>query len=407
MKVALLTSVAAALLLCSVGTAEPQFVPLFNGKDLDGWVQRNGTAKYEVVDGTIVGTTVKGSPNSFLCTARDYGDFLLEFEAKVDVGLNSGVQIRSGQYAEETNTKIYRDGQFLDKTFEAGRVHGYQVEISDEKSGDSGGIFDEARRGWIENNGSDPAAAAAFQDNAWNHFRVSCMGDHIQVWVNGVQTTDLVDSYTLSGFIALQVHTYGGDTPKQVRWRNLRIADLGAHFWKPLWDGKNLDDWTTAGDGEWTVENGVLRGRNAAAGANGMLFHNRTYGDFTIRFKFNPGAGNSGFFFRCEKLDHAPSVAGFQAEIDPAGDTGGLYETGGRNWVARVEPEFIAAVLDPAGWNEMTVSAHGRRIAVHVNGRQTVELIDDPGRLEGLIAVQVHSNQQVEVAFKDFEILSE
>ena len=62
---------------------------------MNGWTQKNGTATYRVEDGTIVGKTNEGSPNSFLCTDKDYSDFELTFEVKVDDELNSGVQIRS------------------------------------------------------------------------------------------------------------------------------------------------------------------------------------------------------------------------------------------------------------------------------------------------------------------------
>ena len=69
---------------------------LFDGKTLDGWLQKNGTATYRVKNGAIVGRTTPGSPNSFLCTTKDYGEFELEFEDKlIDNELNSGVQIRS------------------------------------------------------------------------------------------------------------------------------------------------------------------------------------------------------------------------------------------------------------------------------------------------------------------------
>ena len=71
------------------------WVPLFDGKTLTGWTQKNGTATYRVENGTIVGRTATGSPNSFLCTEKEYGDFEFEFEVKVDDRLNSGVQIRS------------------------------------------------------------------------------------------------------------------------------------------------------------------------------------------------------------------------------------------------------------------------------------------------------------------------
>ena len=114
------------------------WIPLFNGKNLDGWTQKNGTATYEVKDGTIVGTTVKGSPNSFLCTEKLYGDFELEFEVNVDSRLNSGVQIRSNSYKEYNNR----------------RVHGYQVEIA--TNGSAGYIYDEARSGWLSQNRKDP-----------------------------------------------------------------------------------------------------------------------------------------------------------------------------------------------------------------------------------------------------------
>src|SRR5690554_6672186 len=104
---------------------------LFNGKNLDGWKQLNGKARYEVKNGEIVGTTVSGEPNSFLTTAENYGDFILELDLFVDPSMNSGVQIRSLSAQDKMN----------------GRVHGYQVEIDPSERAYSGGIYDEARRG--------------------------------------------------------------------------------------------------------------------------------------------------------------------------------------------------------------------------------------------------------------------
>ena len=153
--------------------AAPAWTPLFDGKSLKGWKPCNGSATYKVEKGVIVGTTAEGSPNSFLCTEKSYGDFVLEFEVQVDPRLNSGVQIRSHQK-------------------ETGRVYGYQVEIANEKEGVSGGIYDEARRGWLANIAQNPTASKAFKDNHWNKYRVEAMGDHIQVTVNGVAAADLV-----------------------------------------------------------------------------------------------------------------------------------------------------------------------------------------------------------------------
>ena len=189
---------------------DDQSQELFNGKDFTGWKQINGTAKYEVVEGTIVGTTVEGSPNSFLCTTKNYGDFELEFEVKVDTPLNSGVQIRSNSLAE------YQDG----------RVHGYQVEIS--TNGEAGFIYDEARRGWLSTDRNNEAARAAFKDGEWNKYRVVCQGDSLKTWINDVPVADVKDDLTATGFIGLQVHSYQADKPAQVRWRNIRLKDLTA-----------------------------------------------------------------------------------------------------------------------------------------------------------------------------------
>jgi hypothetical protein len=184
---------------------------LFDGKTLKGWKQLNGTAKYTVEDSCIVGTTVTGSPNSFLCTEKTYGDFILEYDFKVDPRLNSGVQIRSESYPE----------------YQKGRVHGYQVEIDPSDRALSGGIYDEARRGWLADLKDNEPARKAFKQNEWNHVRVEAVGDSIKTWINGVPAASLKDSMTPKGFIGLQVHASSLPDPLQVRWRNLRIQELG------------------------------------------------------------------------------------------------------------------------------------------------------------------------------------
>lgn len=190
--------------------ADTGWVALFNGKDLTGWEQKNGKAKYEAKDGCIVGTSAPNSANSFLCTTKDYGDFELEFEVKVDAALNSGVQIRSHSLPSYQN----------------GRVHGYQVEIA--VGGFSGGIYDEARRGkFLNAEQPTPQIKELLKDNEWAKYRVVCKGDHIETWVNGIQVTDLHDDMTKSGFIGLQVHGVGARTePLRAMWRNIRIREI-------------------------------------------------------------------------------------------------------------------------------------------------------------------------------------
>ena len=196
---------------------EDGMVLLFDGKSLDNFEVKNGTAPYEIEDGVIVGTTAEGSPNTFLATKREYGDFILEFDVMVDPELNSGVQIRSHEYAEDVTVRTVGDSRVYEDTHEAGRVHGLQVEISNEEAGTSGGIYDEARRGWVDNIVENPAASKALKDNEWNHYRIEAVGDSIKTFVNGVPCADLVDSTDLAGFIGFQVHSYEGDSPKQVQ----------------------------------------------------------------------------------------------------------------------------------------------------------------------------------------------
>lgn len=208
----------------TVAADEPAWQSLFDGKTLEGWNQRGGAAKYKVEGDEIVGQSVPNTSNSFLCTNRDYGDFILELEFKVDPALNSGVQIRSQCFDEPH--KVSHEGK--EKTIPAGRVHGYQVEIDPSDRAWTAGIYDEGRRGWLNDLKDNAAARQAFKQGEWNQVRVECRGDSIKTWLNGVPAADLKDGMTPSGLIALQVHGVGARTePMEVRWRKLRIQELG------------------------------------------------------------------------------------------------------------------------------------------------------------------------------------
>ncbi|VAX23176.1 Putative secreted glycosyl hydrolase [hydrothermal vent metagenome] len=183
---------------------------LFDGKTLDGWEQRGGEAQYKVEDGMIIGVSKAGTPNSFLCTKQKYSNFILEVEFLVDDEMNSGIQIRSNSLEE------YRNG----------RVHGYQVEIDPSSRAWSAGIYDEARRGWLYDMKNNEAARKAFKHGEWNKYHIEAIGNSIRTWINGVPAANLVDSMTSEGFIALQVHGSKKSGIK-VRWRNIRILDLG------------------------------------------------------------------------------------------------------------------------------------------------------------------------------------
>ena len=196
--------------------AEEGWVSLFDGKTLNGWVQKNGTATYRVQNGTVLGRTKEGSPNSFLCTEKNYADFELEFDVKVANALNSGVQIRSKTKGSPT-----------------GRVYGPQVEIeaSGKNGAEAGYVYGEATgRGWLTPK-ERLKPHKHFKDGDWNHFKVIAQGPRIQTWINGTKIEDLTDEPILkthpSGFIGLQVHGIGkGAGPYEVQWRNIKIKEL-------------------------------------------------------------------------------------------------------------------------------------------------------------------------------------
>ena len=173
----------------------------------------------------------------------------------------------------------------------------------------------------------------------------------------------------------------------------------------PLFDGKTLKGWHALPGGSWEVKDGLLIGTSAKAERrHGLLVSDRTYDDFVVRFKFRVVQGNSGFYFRSEKVPGAVGVHGFQAEVDRTNKTGGLYETGGRAWVRQPDPKATRGLYKPGQWSEMSVTAIGRYVAVRLNGTKTAELRDDPGRLKGHFAMQLHGGMEMEVQFKDIEI---
>jgi hypothetical protein len=187
----------------------------------------------------------------------------------------------------------------------------------------------------------------------------------------------------------------------------LAASAPAAQNWTPLWNGQALDGWHVIGKGEWKIIDGAIRGTHQKEEAEfSHLVTDKSYRDFTVRLKYKAVKGNSGLYFRIEEKGYS-GVTGFQAEIDPEKDAGGLYETNGRSWVSQPKPDDVKRWYKPGQWNEMTVSARGGHIVVHVNGLKSAELKDDPGRREGKLALQVHGGQDCEVWFKDIEIKTE
>jgi hypothetical protein len=315
-------------------TSSPVWINLFNGKDLKGWKPLNGKAKFEVINGEIVGTTVPKEPNSFIATEQPYGDFILELEFLVK-DMNAGIQFRSESKPE----------------YKEGKVHGYQFEIDPSERAWSGGIYDEGRRDWLYTLEYNPTAKSAFKSGEWNKARIECIGNTIRTFLNDISAAHLVDDMTPKGFIALQVHAVNKpeDVGKQIRYRNIRIQteNLKPAPWDNtfvvnlipntlteqeklnglslLWDGKTTNGWRGAKKDKfpeqgWEIKDGTLSmlqsdGKESRNG--GDIVTTNQYGAFDLQFEFRLTEGaNSGLkYFVTEHEQNSGSAIGLEYQI--------------------------------------------------------------------------------------------
>jgi hypothetical protein len=329
---------------------------------------------------------------------KKYGDYIFEGKVKLPEGKsNSGFMLR-GQ--EKPN-----------------KVFGYQAEADPTDRKWSGGLYDEGRRQWLNPLKDQPKAQEAFKKTDWNKYRIECEGDHLRVFVNGVQTTDYYDPVDLVGAIGLQHH---GEAGQVYSFKDLKVIDNGRHVWKPIFDGSSIDGWKTQGGGNWELKDGVLVGSSSKDEAkHGLFFSEKSYDDFTAKITFRLTEGNSGFYFRSKINKTKLGVKGVQAELENSELIGGLYETGGRKWLAKPLHYFDTFAEDrqggrkkqwakahkPGEWSTMVVSAHGNRIVTHVGDILACDIVDKKQRKTGQFAVQLHGGQDMKVEIKSIELL--
>lgn len=296
----------------TVAVAAGKGTPLFDGKTLQGWKQLGGNADYAVVDGTIVGTSKPDKVNSFLVTEKSFTDFILDFDVRQDVGpTNSGVQFRSLSTPD----------------FENGRVHGYQADIDPSDKAWSGGIYEEAQRGWFYTGDMNPASKPLYKFGEWNHFRIEMIGKHMRVWINGKPSSDVIDDGHDQGFFGLQVHSISSaeEAGRTTTWKNLvvqtkdlkRAPPMGilirnnlpnnldpeekAQGWRLLWDGKTTKGWRGADSDAfpakgWNTADGELA--VVSKGGGGDIMTTEEFGAFELQMEFKVSAGaNSGIFY--------------------------------------------------------------------------------------------------------------
>lgn len=404
----------------TLAASAQEWQPLFNGKNLSGWKQLNGKAHYAVKDGIIVGEPVLGSPNSFLCTKKAYGDFILEFDFKVSDGINSGVQFRS------ESLKAYNNG----------RVHGYQFEVDPSSRAWTGGIYDEARRGWLYPLTLNEPARKAFRHNDWNHARIEAVGNRLRTWVNGTPCADVLDDMTPSGFIALQVHQIGSqaDESKTIAWKDIRIITKDvekytapdnknvyqynaiantlsereqAEGWRLLFDGKTTNGWRGAKldgfpDHGWQVKDGlltVLKGNGGESANGGDIVTTRTYGDFVLKFEFKitPGANSGVKYFVDPTLNKgAGSAIGCEFQIldDQRHPDAKLGVKGNRKLGSLYDlipaPDKKYFYIDQ--FNKGMIVVRGRHVEHWLNGQKLLEYERDNQEWNALVAYSKYKN---------------
>jgi hypothetical protein len=391
------------LLLAIPLAAWPQkgekWVDLFNGKDLKGWKPLNGKAKFEVLNGEIVGTTVPNEPNSFLATDATYGDFILELEFLMDE-INSGIQFRSESKPD------YQDG----------RVHGYQLDMDPTARAWTGGIYDERRRLWLYPLEYNPPAKTAFKKGEWNKVRIECIGTTMRTFINNVPIAHLVDDMTPKGFIALQVHAVSKpeEVGRQVRFKNIRIqteklkplpftnifvANLIPNLLTDeeklneitlLWDGKTTQGWRGTYKDKfpaygWEIKDGTLsveRSNGTESTNGGDILTVKEYGAFDLQFEFRLSEGaNSGVkYFVTESEGNSGSAIGLEYQIlDDEKHPDAKAGAAGNRTLASLY-DLIPSVKIPRGLHKIGEWNYGRivvypdnRIEHWLNGYKVVE----------------------------------
>ena len=391
-----------------------KWTSLFDGKTLKGFKQLGGKAKYSVRNGEIVGTTVKETPNSFLCTESDYGDFILELELKVADGMNSGIQFRSLSSPDYQN----------------GRVHGYQAEVDPSERAWSGGIYDEARRDWLYIPNINLEGKKAFKlHGQWNKYRIEAIGNVIRTWVNDVPVANLVDDMTAKGFIALQVHSIYADMKEgmEISWKNIRIqtenlkprptdntpvvnltlntlsAQEKAQGVKLLFNGKDFTGWRGVHqdkmpDIHWKVVDGTINVSPSDGSETGNdIVSTEQYGAFelTFDFKLTEGANSGVKYFVNEAFDsNGKSGIGLEYQVldDEKHPDAKMGSIGNRTMSSlydlipsyKLDKRFQRKIGE---WNQARVIVYPNNIVQHwLNGFKVVEYERNSNIFKALVA---------------------
>ncbi len=417
-KFAFMLMVNCSLISLSSKSQSNGWVNLFDGKTLNGWQSLAGDAKYAVENGMIVGTTVLNSGNTFLATKKEYQNFILELDIKIEsLKGNSGVQTRSHFDPAGHEGK--------------GLVYGRQVEVDPSARKWSGGIYDEGRRQWLYPLTLNTKAQDAFKVKEFNHYKIECIGNEMKTWVNGIPVAYLVDTIDQKGFIALQVHQIGDEAEvnKKIYFKNIRIKTSNiqpAPFppgvyvvdfvpnhltnyerqngWKLLFDGKSADGWRgaykkTFPDKDWKVNNGtiaVYESEGKEGGEGGDIVTNGEYKSFDLSFEFKltPGANSGVKYFVTLAENNTGSAIGLEYQVldDSLHPDAKLGRNGDRTLASLydlIPSNKPKSVIRPIGkWNTGRIVVYPDNHVVHyLNGIKVLEYVRGSKEFKDLVAI--------------------
>jgi len=398
--------------------AQTSWTKIFDGKSLDGWKQLTGKAQFNVYQGMIVGTTVPGSPNSFLCTTAEYSDFALEMEVAIDdTTVNSGVQFRS--HFDPSANK----GE--------GKVYGYQCELDPSARRWTGGIYDEGRREWLYPLSLNPKAQATFKLKEFNHVLIESVGNETRTWINGIPAAYVVDMLDYQGFIGLQVHAVSRPemAGQHVFFRNIRIKTITRftqefpegiyvanyipnqltdyelkYGWKLLFNGDNSQGWRGAYQDSfpskgWQIQDGTItvlgsEGNESANGGDIVTLDKYKAFDLSFDFKLTPGANSGVKYFVTLKEHNQGSAIGLEYQIldDKLHPDAKLGRDGDRtlaslyDLIPAVKPErFIRAI---GQWNTGRIIVYpDNHVEHYLNGVKVLEYERGSEAFRALVAL--------------------
>ena len=388
--------------------AEAGWELLFDGETTSGWRgygrENFPDTGWAVIDGALVVGATATDPDvavgGDIVTTESFADFDLRFEFMLSDVANSGVLYR---VIEKEGAAIWHNAPEYQVLDDDAYLEMGTMDMNTHLTGDN-----------YDLHASGPKTLHG--PGEWNSGRIRVQGELVEHWLNGEKTVEYElgsseweEMVASSKFSPYPEYGAAGSGPiglqdhgRKVWFRSIRIRRLEP---VALFNGDDLGGWTVHGTELWYVEEGELVCESGPDAAYGYLATEDTFRDFDLTLDFKQEAdGNSGVFFRSSV--EGTVVNGWQAEVAPPGlHTGGIYESYGRGWLVRPEPELDRA-LRMGEWNTMRVRAEGSRVRTWLNGVAMVDFEDDRiGAGDGSIALQIHDGGGIKVRWRDIRVV--